>query len=218
MPDPFAILRERLLRAGVRPRTVGRYVSELREHLDDLTLELEAEGFPAEEARQRAYSRLGSIDTLAMPMISDRQFHSWAARTPWAVFVLAPIVGYGLIVGLLTLALVSVVLPGAAPGWFGMAGRAAGHFSSLVLPLAAAWLLAFMALRQRSRPLWPLLGIVLTIAVSAMTRLQIQTPDAARAGEIGVALAAPSATQLAALLLAAFAPLLLFRKSNLAQS
>lgn len=214
MPDPLAVLRERLLRAGVRPRMVGRYVSELREHLDDLTLELEAEGFLAEDARQRAYSRLGSIDTLAMPMISDRRFHSWAARTPWAVFVLAPIVGYGLIVALLTLALASVVLPGAAPGWFGIAGRAAGLFSSLVLPLGAAWLLTFTALRQRSRPLWPLLGIVLTIAIATMTRLQIQTPNASRAGEIGVALAAPSVTQLAALLLTVFAPLFLFRKSN----
>lgn len=119
MPDPFAVLRERLLRAGVRPRTVSRYVSELREHLDDLTLELEAEGFPIEDARQRAYSRLGSIDTLALPMISDRRFHSWAARTPWAVFVLAPVVGYGLIVALLTLALGSAVLtvtPGADRG------------------------------------------------------------------------------------------------------
>jgi len=218
MPDPFAVLRERLLRAGVRPRTVSRYVSELREHLDDLTLEFEAEGFPTEEARQRAYSRLGSIDTLAMPMISDRRFHSWAARTPWAVFVLAPIVGYGLIVALLTLALVSVVLPGAAPGWFGMAGRAAGHFSSLVLPVIAAWLLAFTALRQRSRPLWPLLGIVLTIAVATMTQLQIQAPGNTIAGEIAVALAVPSATQLTALLLAAFAPLLLLHKSSLAKS
>lgn len=218
MPEPFAVLRERLLRAGVRPRTVSRYVSELGEHLDDLTLEIEAEGFPTEEARHRAYSRLGSVDTLALPMISDRRFHSWAARTPWAVFVLAPVVGYGLIVALLTLALASTVLPGAAPDWFGIAGRAAGHFSSLVLPLAAAWLLAFLALRQRSRPLWPLLGIVLTIVVATMTRLQIQTPDSTRAGEIGVALTAPSAAQLAALLLLAFAPLLLRRKSSLAKS
>lgn len=214
MPDPFAVLRERLLRAGVRPRAVGRYVSELGEHLDDLTLELESEGFPAAEARQRAYSRLGTIDTLALPMISDKRFHSWTARTPWAVFVLAPIVGYGLIVALLILTLVSAVSPGAAPGWFGMAGRAIGHFSSFVLPLAAAWLLTFMALRQRSRPLWPMLGIVLTIVVAATTGLQIQTPDATRGGEIGVALAVPSAMQLAALLFAAFAPLFLFRKPN----
>lgn len=51
-----------------------------------------------------------------------------------------------------------------------------------------------------------------------MTQLQVQTPDATRAGEIGVALAAPSAVQLAALLLAAFAPLLLFHKSYPAKS
>lgn len=151
-------------------------------------------------------------------MISDRRFHSWAARMPWAVFVLAPILGYGLIVALLALALTSVVSPGAAPNWFGTAGRAAGHFSSLLFPLMAAWLLGVAALRQRSPPLWPLLGIVLTMVVATTTRLQIQTPDSTRAGEIGVALAAPSAVQLAALFLAAFAPLLLFRKSNPAKS
>lgn len=218
MLDPFVVLREQLLRAGVRPKTVNRYVSELRDHLDELTFELEAEGFPTEEARQRARARLGSIDALALTMISDRRFRSCAARMPWAVFVLAPIFGYGLAVALLAFALASVVSPGTVPGWFGAAGRAAGCFSSLVLPLIGAWSLAFTALRQRSRPLWPLLGMGLTIVVATMTQLRVQPPDATRAGEIAVALTVPSGAQFAALLLATVAPVLLLGKFNLAKS
>lgn len=37
MPLPFEAVRERLLRAGVTPRYANRYVTELREHLADLT-------------------------------------------------------------------------------------------------------------------------------------------------------------------------------------
>lgn len=138
MPDLFPVLRERLPRAGVRPGTVSRYLSELQEHLDDLTSEIEAEGFPTEEARQRAYSRLGSIDALALPIISNRRFHSWAARTPWAVFVLAPIVGYGLIVALLTLALTSAV--------------------PVRLPTGLAWQDVLPDIFRLSYFRWPLLG------------------------------------------------------------
>jgi hypothetical protein len=47
-------LRERLLRAGVAPRHVRRYLTELREHWADLTAEEEREGRnPAEAATLR---------------------------------------------------------------------------------------------------------------------------------------------------------------------
>lgn len=42
MPDLFASLGDRLLSASVRPKTVNRYLAELRDHLDDVTTELEA--------------------------------------------------------------------------------------------------------------------------------------------------------------------------------
>lgn len=218
MPDPFASLGDRLLRAGVRPKTVNRYIAELRDHLDDLTTELEANGLSREVAQQRALSRLGSVETLAIPMVSDRRFHSWAARTPWAVFLIAPFVGYGVIVALLAVALVSATSPGTAPDWFGAVGRAAGHFAAFVAPLILAWTLAFMALRQRSPALWPLIGMGLTIITAAVTELQVKLAGPDHGGEIAIALTLPSVMQIIAVLLAAATPLLLLRKHDQAVS
>lgn len=218
MPDVFVPLRDRLLRAGVRPKAVNRYLAELRDHLDDLTAELEASGQPREVARDHALSRLGNIETLAFPMASDRRFHSWAARTPWAVFLIAPVLGYGVIVALLAFALVSASSPGMAPGWLGTVGRGAGHFAAFVAPLILAWTLAFMALRQRSPALWPLIGMGLTIVAATATEFQVKLAGARQGGEIAVALTLPSAMQIVALLLTAAAPLLLLRKHDQAVS
>lgn len=211
MPEQFASLRERLLRAGVRPGTANRYVGELRDHLDDMIAELETKGLARAAAQEAALSRLGSIDALAAPMISDRRFHSWTARVPWAVFLFAPILGYAAVVATLAFALASATSPGAVPDWFDMASRTARHVAGSVVPLAAAWLLAFTALRQRSRAMWPLLGMGFTIVVASMVELQIQLPAVDQDGTISLALTAPSATQVATLLIAAAAPLFLLR-------
>ena len=44
MSKPFGELRERLLRAGVAPRHVRRYLNELDDHLADLRAEEERAG------------------------------------------------------------------------------------------------------------------------------------------------------------------------------
>lgn len=211
MREPFAPLRERLLRAGVRPGTANRYVAELRDHLDDMIAALETKGLSRAEAQEAALSQLGSIDALATPMISDRRFHSWTARVPWVVFLFAPILGYAVVMATLAFVLASATSPGTVPDWFDTAGHTARHFASLVVPLVAAWLLAFTALRQRSRAMWPLLGMGFTIVMASMVELQSQLPTADQGGTISLALTAPSATQVAILLVTAAAPLFLLR-------
>src|SRR5579859_1830609 len=62
-------LRERLLRAGVAPRHVRRYLAELRDHLADLTAEEERAGHGRAEAESAALVRLGGMDDLAKAMI-----------------------------------------------------------------------------------------------------------------------------------------------------
>ncbi|MBS7703790.1 hypothetical protein [Chelatococcus asaccharovorans] len=151
-------------------------------------------------------------------MVSDRRFHSWAARTPWAVFLIAPIVGYGVIVAILAFALASATSPGMAPAWFGAVGRATGYFAAFVARLILAWTLAFVARRQRSRAIWPLIGMGLTIIAATVIELQVRLAGPQQGGEIAIALTMPSVMQIAALLLAAAAPLLLLRKHDQAVS
>jgi hypothetical protein len=92
MSKPFHELRERLLRAGVAPRHVRRYLTELGEHLADLQTEEEGAGCSAVDAEAAALTRLGATDDLAKAMIAQRQFRSWSVRAPWAIFGLAPLV------------------------------------------------------------------------------------------------------------------------------
>src|SRR2546429_6182250 len=91
MAKPFHELRERLLRAGVTPRHVRRYLTELADHLADLRAEEERAGRSRADAESAALARLGGGDNLAKAMIEQRQFQSWCVRAPWAVFCLAPL-------------------------------------------------------------------------------------------------------------------------------
>lgn len=97
MPKSSDELRERLLRAGVAPRHVRRYLTELADHLADMRAEEELAGRSRAEAECAALIRLGGIDDLAKAMIERPQFQSWCARAPWATFGLAPLfLGWGL--------------------------------------------------------------------------------------------------------------------------
>jgi hypothetical protein len=87
MRKPFDRLGERLLAAGIAPRHVSRYLTELTEHLEDLRAEGDRAGEDRAQAEAVALSRLGAPDDLARAMIERPEFRSWATRTPWAAFV-----------------------------------------------------------------------------------------------------------------------------------
>src|SRR5271166_6501245 len=91
MPKSFHELRERMLRAGVAPRHVRRYLAELADHLADLRAEEERAGRSRADAESAAFRRLGGMDDLCKAMIEQRQFQSWCVRAPWAMFGLAPL-------------------------------------------------------------------------------------------------------------------------------
>src|ERR1700683_230088 len=93
MATRFRELRERLLRAGVAPRHVRRYLTELREHWTDLTTEEERAGRNRAEAETHALARLGRVDDLARIMIERPELRSWTARAPWAVLGAGPVLG-----------------------------------------------------------------------------------------------------------------------------
>jgi hypothetical protein len=76
---PFETLREALLKGGVAPRHVRRYLAELSEHLDDLTAQQCEAGYDAEDAAIRARAKLGSDTELAGAMLEQKRFHSLAA-------------------------------------------------------------------------------------------------------------------------------------------
>jgi hypothetical protein len=172
MPAPFEALEDRLLRGGIAPRHVKRYLRELSEHLADLTEAERATGHEGPDARARA--ALGPDAELADAMLKQRDFRSLSARFPWLVFgVMPPLAVFA---GFILWAMLLVALGFASgaiiphqkvhlptPAWYNWAAGGLMFAANLLIGTSLAWLLAWVAQRQRLRLLWPLLGIALIL-------------------------------------------------------
>ena len=95
MATQFHELSERLLRAGVAPRHVRRYLSELADHFADLTEEEQQAGRNLVEERLLRSYVSGKRENLAKAFLEQRQFQSWCARAPWVMFGFAPLIYLG---------------------------------------------------------------------------------------------------------------------------
>jgi len=173
---PFEALAEDLLKGGVAPRHVRRYVRELDEHLDDLTAQQRAAGYDGEDAAIRARARLGDDAELVRAMLEQPGLRSWPARLPWLVFLLLPpvltaAVGLALYAAAYFIgdraARIHAVLPLPESGMVGFSVAAMAAINVLAVPVMAA-VLAVLARRQRLKPKWPLLGIALLLLATPM--------------------------------------------------
>jgi hypothetical protein len=171
MVTPFNELRERLLRAGIAPRHVRRYLKELADHLADLAAEEKSRGLNREEAESAALARLGSMDDLARAMIEQRQLQSWSFRAPWAAFGLAPLLGLAAAWFAALFILWSgwnIFLPGTVTPFgagplhgFANAYFQFGRMIYFFAPVFIGWGVALVAARQRLSVGWPALGLAL---------------------------------------------------------
>src|SRR5271165_7488446 len=184
MPKLFHELREHLLRAGVAPRHVRRYLAELDDHLADLRGEEERAGRSRADAESAAFVRLGGIDDLAKAMIGQRQFQSWSVRAPWAIFGLGPLLFLAVayfIACIYLWVLWQVFLPGAdTPFGHGNPGPIygfhnlciqAGKYYYLGAPVFVGWGLGLVAARQRARVIWPIAGSALVALVGSCVQV-----------------------------------------------
>jgi len=174
MSGAFAGLEDRLLKGGIAPRHVKRYLRELTEHLTDLAEAQRANGLGETEAAANAKAALGPDEELADAMLKQRDFRSLAARFPWAVFLLAT--PFALVLGYLLwgLAMIAVGFAGGVlpahhkipiPAWYTMTGSILMFVANCVVAPALGAALAWIALRQRMRPAWPLLGMALILFI-----------------------------------------------------
>lgn len=188
MPKPFHELRERLLRAGVAPRHVRRYVAELSDHSADLRMEELHAGHSAAESDSASFARLGSMDDLAKAMIEQRQFQSWCARAPWAMFSVAPafVLAAAWFVALFILwSGWNIFLPEAVTP-FGT-----GHFRLFDLaniyfqigksiyfgaPILVGWGIGLVAIRQRLKAIWPFVGFLLIAFIGGTGQVHVHPP------------------------------------------
>lgn len=204
MAQLFDELGERLLRAGIAPRHVRRYLKELSDHLADLTAEEELAGRGRGHAESAALARLGSVDELAGAMIQQPRFRSWCARAPWAIFTVAPLLFLAAAYFFACFYLWCgwhVFLPAADTPFGASAGSMysfaniyfqAGKFYYFVAPLLVGWGIMLAAARQRLRARWPLLAAALIAGMGATAQIQAsRSALPAHLGHISMSFFAP---------------------------
>ena len=183
MPAQFDALEDRLLRAGVAPRHVSRYLRELAEHLEDLVADELRAGRDPQASEIAAMHRLGDVDSLAQPMIARKEFQSWSYRAPALVYLLAPFgewIGIGLSVLVpfgLTMKLAGTPQsqgPVVVPDWFDPLFTLISGLALYLAPLALGWNIADLARRQRMKPFWPIVGLVFVAVLCGLTSFNIR--------------------------------------------
>jgi hypothetical protein len=187
----FSQLQERLLRAGIAPRHVRRYLSELSDHLADLTAEQQRAGLSLPDARTAALARLGTTDTLADAMTSQPHAQSLTARAPWAAFALAPLLSLATL-WCISLSVLWLGWQHFMPGTASPFGHRPGPHNLLDLsnlyfqldralyyaaPLLIGWTTAIVAARQRFSPLWPAAGLALIAILSSTAQVYAISPS-----------------------------------------
>jgi hypothetical protein len=186
MANPFRELRERLLRAGVAPRHVRRYITELDDHLADLRAEEERAGRGAQDAAAAALVRLGGTEELARAMLERPQLRSWCSRAPWMAVGLAPLTA---LAGAYFLACMilwmgwRIFLPDAGTPFVRLDGAAVlffgfGRLIYFGAPISVGWFVGLIAARQRLRAVWPAAGLVLIALVGGMARVHVRSSGA----------------------------------------
>ena len=166
----FESLREILLKGGIAPRHVRRYLAELTEHLADLIEKQRAQGYDGEDAALRARALLGEDGELAAAMLEQKSLRSLSARAPWLIFGILPCfaVTVAMLVPLGLLALTAKVLGFAAKGaarphWFELLAPATAACANLVFfPLMSALFVA-LVVRQRLSLTWAVIAVAIPL-------------------------------------------------------
>ena len=177
-------MSERLLRAGIAPRHVRRYVRELSDHFDDLVREEKDSGAAHELAQTRALSRLGHESDLADAMLARPELRSLTSRFPWVVFGLGPIALLALsVIGGIFLEIWIINHTSFVWAWLQMppspatarvATKVYTAYNTLVVfggPLLFAWLFYWIGARQRMPKAWIIAGVAIVCVLGGFQNL-----------------------------------------------
>ena len=130
---------------------------------------------------------------LAGAMLQQKQFRSFAARAPWAVFLLLPPVAgiaaaFALIAPLMLIAHLTHMTSShgiLAPLWFQQAVSAVTVLGNLALAPLLAMAFVLLATRQRMIWMWPLLAVALLASMDLHFSAEFP-PLGHRGGSIGI--------------------------------
>jgi hypothetical protein len=178
-PKQFELLGERLLRSGIAPRHVRRYVRELGDHYDDAIREELGKGADRAAAEESAAKRLGEADHLVESALARPELLSWSRRWPWVVYIVAPLVLFPAAFVATIFAMVGlsqIIVPGMdrlLPTPLLETLKAIRIFNLYVLPVTAAAGFALLARRRGVSRVWAWTSIALITFVGALPNLDV---------------------------------------------
>jgi len=163
-PQQLSLLGEQLLRSGVAPRHVRRYLRELRDHYDDAVRDELKKGASQAAAEETAAIRLGDSERLIQSALARPELQSRLARYPGLAFGAGPVLLW--VVLFVSVFLLFAELALSTERMSVMYG--AMIFFARVAPVVLALGLLVIAFRQRLPLLWPIVGSAI-VAVLAGT-------------------------------------------------
>jgi uncharacterized membrane protein len=186
----FETLAETLLKGGVAPRHVRRYIAELKDHYDDLVYVASKSGGPTADAERDAFARIGTPDELANAMLARDDLKSLAARYPKFMFGIMPVLLLVLGLAVFVLGLAAVIYSfrpegkpySIVPDDWRTAVAIWMFFANHILPLALAALIAKIGYEQRLAPQWWIMGVAIVCILGGFSDLNVQWPAYEGAG------------------------------------
>lgn len=189
-PPRFSRLRERLLRAGLAPRHVQRYLRELREHHEDLVRAELAAGAERATAERTAWRRLGTEEDLERSVLAQPELRSITARFPALTLGAGPVAAWlAIVAALFVLVRSAASAMGSEPSLqrFVVPAAYALCVSCVrVLPVTLGAAMVLVAIRQRTRLDWPFVGAALVNVLSGTVSVNRFPPALGESEQLGV--------------------------------
>jgi hypothetical protein len=180
-------LSETLLRGGIAPKHVRRYVAELRDHADDL--------MRGGVSQMDAWAQLGSEDHLAQEMLKRDELKSLGSRYPIAYFGFGPVLT--LLMGFIAVILFMIAVFNLAKSYLGIESSTGftpetfqtlmtykGAFESLAwfvkypMPVIFSGWFVFQAFQQRAPLPWVVFGVCLIALIGGASDMSFGWPAA----------------------------------------
>jgi hypothetical protein len=178
---------EQLIQGGVPPRQARRILREFAEHHADLVAEQLAFGAGVEKARDAATARLGSEEQLIAGTLARPELLSWLRRRPCAAFAVAPLLAFaiafvgsiGVLIGFFEWLKSRGASLSATSPMIHWLTAGASVYLLWALPAAIAAAIALLATHRREISIWPMVGIIVTCVVGALTNYSFDLPPLA---------------------------------------
>jgi hypothetical protein len=182
---------EQLLRSGIAPRHVRRYLRELRDHYDDAVHDQLKNGVSRAAAEAAAAGRLGEPERLVQSALARPELRSTVARYPRLMFGMIPALVWSVVLVLTLLVFIefaelAISTIGYPRMWSMTFAYGAIVFVARVLPLILTFGMLVVAFRQRLPSRGPIVGAAIVAILAGTVDIAFWRAASVAASSLGI--------------------------------